>query len=58
MICGRKCQKKKKNGTCECAERVNGEKKTTLRRREMSLTVLVSFIDALLLDATTLISLK
>lgn len=32
--------------------------KKTLRRREMSLTVLVSFIDALLLDATTLISLK
>lgn len=50
--------KKNKNGTCECAERVNGKKKTTLRRREMSLTVLVSFIDALLLDATTLISLK
>lgn len=52
-------KKKKKTGTCECAERVNGKKKkTTLRRREMSLTVLVSFIDALLLDATTLISLK
>lgn len=51
-------KKKKKTGTCECAERVNGKKKKQLRRREMSLTVLVSFIDALLLDATTLISLK
>lgn len=50
---------KKKKGKCLNVlkkERVNG--KITLQRREMSLTVLVSFINALLLDATTLISLK
>lgn len=58
MVCGRKCQKwehlnvlgKEKGGWI-------GKKKTP-QRRETSLTVLVSFIDALFPDATALISLK
>lgn len=54
-------KKMPKMRTLECAggkkkERVN--RKKTPRRRETSLTVLVSFIDALFLDATALISLK
>lgn len=54
-------KKMPKMRTLECAggkkkERVN--RKKTPRRRETSLTVLVSFIDALFPDATALISLK
>lgn len=54
-------KKMPKMRTLECAgerkRRVNRKKKTP-QRRETSLTVLVSFIDALFPDATALISLK
>lgn len=47
----------KKGKMFECAEKRESEWENNCKE-EMSLTVLVSFINALLLDATTLISLK